>query len=414
MPGRPPERMRRALPWLVDGVLTAALAVLHAGRLLAAAPSDVGERPIDALAWLLAAVATLPVLVRRWAPWTVLVLASMAMVVFVALGYPPSLSGYAVLVALYGVAAQCPRRLSVPGLLLAALPMLVVYLQWRAEYTWGSALQDGLLAAAAWSLGDAARTRRLQAVALAERAREAEANREAHSREAVAQERLRIARELHDVMAHSMSVIAVQAGVGRHVMDRDPETARKALGVIEDSSRRTLTEMRQLLGVLRVDDGPGSGSGGAASAPASAGRGPQPGLDRLDELLAGARATGLVVALTVNGTARSLPPQLDLAAYRILQEALTNAAKHAGPAEIRVVLTWRPDRLEVDISDDGRGPVGGRESRGTPGGYGLIGLQERATSVGGELEAGPDPRGGFRVRARLPLAPEGATAGSGS
>jgi signal transduction histidine kinase len=388
------------------------LAVLHAGRLLAASPSGVGERPIDALAWLLAAVATLPVLARRWAPWTVLGLASSAMVIFVALGYPPSLSGYAVLVALYGVAAQCPRRLSVPGLLLAALPMLVVYLQWRAEYTWGSALQDGLLAAAAWSLGDAARTRRLQAVALAERAREAEANREAHSREAVAQERLRIARELHDVMAHSMSVIAVQAGVGRHVMDRDPETARKALGVIEDSSRRTLTEMRQLLGVLRVDDGPASGSGGAASA--SADRGPQPGLDRLDELLAGARATGLVVTLTVDGTPRPLPPQLDLAAYRILQEALTNAAKHAGPAEIRVLLTWRADCLEVDISDDGRGPVGGRESRDTPDGYGLIGLQERATSVGGELEAGPDPRGGFRVRARLPLSPEGATVGSGS
>ncbi|MGY2083936.1 sensor histidine kinase [Blastococcus sp. SYSU DS0539] len=412
MPGRPPERMRRALPWLVDGVLTAALAVLHAGRLLAASPSGVGERPIDALAWLLAAVATLPVLVRRWAPWTVLLLASSAMVVFVALDYPPSLSGYAVLIALYGVAAECPRRLSVPGLILAALPMLVVYLQWRAEYTWGSALQDGLLAAAAWSLGDAARTRRLQAVALAERAREAEANREAHGREAVAQERLRIARELHDVMAHSMSVIAVQAGVGRHVMDRDPETARKALGVIEDSSRRTLTEMRQLLGVLRVDDGPGSG--GAVATPAAADRGPQPGLDRLDELLAGARATGLVVTLTVNGTASALPPQLDLAAYRILQEALTNAAKHAGPAEIRVVLTWRGDSLEVYISDDGRGPVGGRESRSASGGYGLIGLRERATSVGGELEAGPDPRGGFRVRARLPLTPEGATAGSGS
>ncbi|MGY1687658.1 sensor histidine kinase [Geodermatophilus sp. SYSU D00867] len=413
MPGGRPDRVRRALPWAVDGVLTAALAVLHAGRLLGAPTAAVGERPIDALAWVLGAAATLPVLARRWVPWTVLVLTSSAMVGFVALGYPPSLSGYAVLVALYGVAAQCPRRLSVPAVLFAALPMLVVYLQWSAEYTWGSALQDALLAGAAWSLGDAARTRRLQADALAERAREAELNREAHGREAVAQERLRIARELHDVMAHSMSVIAVQAGVGRHVMDRDPETARKALGVIEDSSRRTLTEMRQLLGVLRVDDGPVAGSGGTVPTPAD--RAPQPGLDRLEELLAGARATGLVVTLTVTGTARSLSPQLDLAAYRILQEGLTNAAKHAGPAEIRVVLDWQGTDLVIDVSDDGRGPVGGRRSRTPGGGYGLIGLRERATSVGGELHAGPEPRGGFRIRARLPLEAESATtSGSGS
>ncbi len=155
------------------------------------------------------------------------------------------------------------------------------------------------LAGAAWSLGDAARTRRLQARALAERARDAERNRNAHSREAVTTERLRIARELHDVMAHSMSVIAVQAGVGRHVMDRDPETARTALGVIEDTNRRTLTEMRQLLGVLRVDDR-------AATGPAAAQRGsrtPQPGLARLDDLLADARAAGLEVTLSVTDTA---------------------------------------------------------------------------------------------------------------
>ncbi|MGY1605299.1 sensor histidine kinase [Geodermatophilus sp. SYSU D00815] len=402
MPGRPPDRVRRVLPWLTDVVLATALVVLHAGRLLGASAAT-GERPIDALAWVLAAAATLPVLARRRAPWTVLALTSTAMVGFVALDYPPSLSGYAVLVALYGVAARSPRRLSVPGLAFAALPMIAVYLQWSAEYTWGSALQDALLGAAAWSLGDAARTRRLQADALAERAREAELNREAHGREAVAQERLRIARELHDVMAHSMSVIAVQAGVGRHVMDRDPETARKALGVIEDTSRRTLTEMRQLLGVLRVDDGPNAGGAVSAS------RAPQPGLDRLDQLLAGARTAGMVVTLSVTGSPRPLPPQLDLAAYRILQEGLTNATKHAGPAEIRVELTWRDDDLQIEVSDDGRGPVGGRGGRSRGGGYGLLGLRERATSVGGELDAGPAPGGGFRLRARLPLAAENAT-----
>ncbi len=259
------------------------------------------------------------------------------------------------------------------------------------------------LAGAAWSLGDAARTRRLQARALAERARDAERNRNAHSREAVTTERLRIARELHDVMAHSMSVIAVQAGVGRHVMDRDPETARTALGVIEDTNRRTLTEMRQLLGVLRVDDPPAAAQLGS--------RAPQPGLDRLDDLLADARAAGLVVTLSVTGTARQLPPHLDLAAYRILQEALTNAARHAGPAQLRVTLTWSGETLAIDVSDDGRGPVAGRGSS-PGGGFGLIGLRERATSVGGGFDAGPGPDGGFRVRATLPLTDQ-ATAVAG-
>jgi signal transduction histidine kinase len=170
--------------------------------------------------------------------------------------------------------------------------------------------------------------------------------------------------------------------------------------------------MRQLLGVLRVDDGPAGDRATAAAAPA--GRAPQPGLHRLDELLANARAAGLVVTLSVTGPPRSLPPQLDLAAYRVLQEGLTNAAKHAGPAEIRVALGWRDHKLEIEISDDGRGPVGGRADRTTGSGYGLIGLQERATSVGGELEAGPAPDGGFRIRATLPLTPEAATASGSS
>jgi signal transduction histidine kinase len=280
--------------------------------------------------------------------------------------------------------------------------MAAAYVQWNTEYTWRSVLQDLLLVAAAWSLGDASRTRRQRAEALAERAREAERNREAHSREAVVNERLRIARELHDVMAHSMSVIAVQAGVGRHVMDRDPETARRALDVIENTSRRSLTEMRQLLGVLRVDDVPETGEQVGPADTAT--RSPQPGLARLEELLAAARSAGLVVTLSMSGTPRPVPAQLDLAAYRILQEALTNAAKHAGPAEVTVTLRWTDDSLRIEVSDDGRGPVGGRRTRAAGEGYGLIGLRERATSVGGDLLTGPGPRGGFLLRATLPLA----------
>ncbi len=390
--------LRRVPPWLGDVALTVAVGAVSAGELLGASAAG-GQRPVDALAWALTALASVPLLVRRRLPWTVLALTSAGVIAYSLLGYPYAVSGYGVLAALYGVAARYPRRLSLGAVPVVLSGMVVFSVAWPQQYTWSGVSSDLLATGAVWALGDAARTRRLQAHALAERAREAEVSREAHSREAVVHERLRIARELHDVMAHSMSVIAVQAGVGRHVMDRDPQTARRALAVVEDASRRTLAEMRQLLGVLRVDDV--TADDGAAP-PGGADRTPQPGLDRLEELLAAARATGSVVTLSTSGTPRALPSQLDLAAYRILQEALTNVAKHAGPVEVRVTLTWQDDGLRIEVADDGRGPAEVRSRR--PGeGYGLIGLHERAASVGGDLQTGPGPGGGFLLRATLPL-----------
>jgi signal transduction histidine kinase len=201
------------------------------------------------------------------------------------------------------------------------------------------------------------------------------------------EERLAIARDLHDVVAHSISVINVQANTALHLMDRQPQRAREALTTIHEVSRQALTELGAVLGALRDTE-----RDGAPLAPA-------PGLARLDELAERAQAAGLAVDLVVEGTARDLPAGVDAAAYRIVQEALTNAIRHSGGTVARVLLAFRPDGLEVEVHDDGTGPGAGL-ARGT--GRGIAGMTERARALGGTLHAGPAPDGGFRVRARLP------------
>ena len=202
----------------------------------------------------------------------------------------------------------------------------------------------------------------------------------------MAEERLRIARELHDVVAHSMSVIAVQAGTGRLAIDADPVAARNSLVVIEDTSRAALDEMRRLLGVLRNDT------------PSLDGRSPAPGLDAVDDLIARTEAGGVPVSLRIDGERRRLPGGLELAAYRILQEALTNVARHAPGATANVVLTFGPDALTVEVVN-ARGGPGPTTDEGT--GLGLVGMRERAAVYNGTVDAGPTPTGGFRVRAEL-------------
>jgi signal transduction histidine kinase len=211
-------------------------------------------------------------------------------------------------------------------------------------------------------------------------------DRELAARDAVAAERAAIARELHDVVAHHMSVMVVQAGAARAVGDFDPAAASDALRQIESSGRTGLAEMRRLLGILKAED---DGDG----------RTPQPGLADLGELLDAMRATGLAVEAVVEGSSRSLPPGVDLSAYRIVQEALTNALRHAGGASARVLVRYEPNALELEIADDGPGPPDGAPTRG----HGLIGMRERAQLFGGAFEAGPRPGGGFLVRARLPF-----------
>jgi len=214
-------------------------------------------------------------------------------------------------------------------------------------------------------------------------------DREVATREAVAAERAAIARELHDVVAHHMSVMVVQAGAARAVGATDPAATAEALRQIEASGRTGLAEMRRLLEVLKAEE---DGNG----------RAPQPGLARLGELLDAMRASGLPVEAVVEATPRALSPGVDLSAYRIVQEALTNSLRHAGGASARVVVRYEPDALELEIADDGPGPP---QDPGASGGHGLIGMRERVQLFGGELEAGPRQGGGFLVRARLPSEP---------
>jgi signal transduction histidine kinase len=246
--------------------------------------------------------------------------------------------------------------------------------------------------AIAWVAGFALRERAAQAASAEERADDAESEREENARRAVFAERVRIARELHDVVAHHVSMMGVQAGAARVVIDSDPGKAKDALSAIETSSRQAVGELHRLLGFLRQE--------GDADELA-----PQPGVGQLAGLVASMSDSRLVVGMTVEGDARPLPPTVDVSAYRIVQEALTNTLKHAHASRADVHLRYWPDELEVEVVDDGRGPGNGAAHR--DGGLGLIGMRERAALHGGRLTAEAVPAGGFAVRARL-RTPEGA------
>jgi signal transduction histidine kinase len=338
---------------------------------------------------------TLPLAARRRFPGTVLAVIVASGLAGAALFLPPFFFGPAILVAVYSVAAYGSRWVSVAGLALAEVGLAAVQLTPFGFEFEGLALVVfmGVLAAA-WLLGHFAHNYRAYAVRLEERTAELRRAREELARRAVVEERLRLARELHDVVAHAMSVIAVQSGVGAHVADSRPEEVGKALAAIEATSRAALTELRRLLGVLRQDSEP------------QASLTPVPGLANLEGLLAEVAKAGLAVKLRVEGRPAPLPTGLDLSAYRIVQEALTNVVKHAGPARAQVTIRYRDHEVAVEVTDDGRGvgAVAGDGRRGT--GHGLIGMRERVQAFGGDLEIGPRPGGGFRVAARLPLAAE--------
>ena len=222
--------------------------------------------------------------------------------------------------------------------------------------------------------------------ALRAKTHDAEAQRRAEAAAAVLEERTRIAGELHDVVAHALSAMTVQAGGARRLAVKDPDRARAAFATVEGTGREALTELRRLLGVLRDPGEPGP-------------RDPQPGVAQLEPLVEVVRRAGLPVDVRVEGAGRPLPPGVDLSAYRIVQEALTNTVKHAGPARASVLLRYGERHLDVEVVDDGRGP-----RNGAPAGHGLAGMRERTALLGGELDVGRGPGGGFAVRARLPLA----------
>jgi signal transduction histidine kinase len=254
------------------------------------------------------------------------------------------------------------------------------------KHSAGELVFTPILFALGWLVGFALRERAAQAEAAEARASQAERERETAARIAVAEERARIARELHDIVAHSVSVMVVQAEAADEMLNRQaPERARPPVWKIQETGRAALTDMRRMLGLLREDD----------SRPALM---PQPGIANLELLLAKVRESGLPVELEVQGRPEPLPPGVDLSAYRIVQEALTNSLRYAGRAHARVVVRYGHGALELEVMDDGPGEAGDSN-----GGHGLIGMRERVALFGGELDAGPVPGRGFRVRARLPL-----------
>ena len=267
-----------------------------------------------------------------------------------------------------------------------ALATLVTVVALDPEGNWTDIISTGGVIGVAWLVGHILRSNADRTAELRERAERLEREREANARAAVAEERTRIAREMHDVVAHSLSVMVVQAEAAEEMIGIDPERARRPLSAVQETGRTALTELRRMLGVLReIDEEPDLA--------------PQPGLAGLDDLVAHVRDAGLPVTLRVEGEPRPLSPTGDLQAYRIVQEALTNALKHAGPARADVLVRYEASDLVIEVTDDGRGYDPSTDGRG----HGLIGMRERVAVCGGEMSAGRRPQGGFEVLARLPI-----------
>ncbi|RIQ26076.1 sensor histidine kinase [Jiangella rhizosphaerae] len=330
----------------------------------------------------------LALLVRRRWPVPVFVATALISVVYFAAGYPDGPGWISLFVAIYTVTAHGDGRRS---LVVVANGLALLTVVWIGTTDFDERERIGWLAfrigatIMAAALGESVRSRRVIAADALRRAEEAERTRDEEARRRVDAERLRIAREVHDTVAHAIAIINVQAGVTAHVLDKRPERARETLLTIEQTSARALREMRSVLGVLRGDD---DGS-------------PGPSLGALDELLSVARRAGLDVTVAGSVPAETLPDAVDRAAYRIVQEAITNVIRHAGPARVTVGLELRDGELRIEVADDGGGlsaPAGPPVEPGR----GLAGMRERCELLGGAFEAGPDGDG-FRVRARLPL-----------
>ena len=388
--------MTRLYIWLqrhpthVDGLLAGILVVF-----------GLSSGPGPGLGWWIAPVLIgMPIVVRRRYPaevfWTVIAIGAFQ-VLTPAFIRPSDL---AVPLALYGLAAYRPRRQSLVGLGVCLLGALVALIRVRpnlgdhpgvggnpsiVDLSFFLALLCSPMVIA-WIAGDSMQYRRSYYVDLEEKALRLERERDQQAQIAAATERARIARELHDVVAHNVSVMVVQAEGAAYAMDTSPETTRKALGAIADTGRTALAEMRRLLGVLRTQDG-------------EAERAPQPGIDQLEDLLDQVKSTGVTVEFTVEGVPVELPQGVALAAYRIVQESLTNVRKHGGPAvSACVAMHYSEHELRLSVQDNGHGAAATTDGQGN----GLTGMRERAAMFGGEFSAGPVLTGGFRVEAALP------------
>ncbi|OAH11416.1 sensor histidine kinase [Streptomyces jeddahensis] len=391
----------RRHPTWVDGFWAVVLLGLAGVTYVRALESPLEKNPPVAYAPIALALC-LAVALRRRMPEKMLLVAAAAGMAQLVLDVEVMPADFAMLVAIYTVASDGERWASrfalVGGLFAAPLSQL----RWPEESVSGAGhvlvtVFQTVPFVLAWVLGDSLRTRRAYLAQLEERAARLEKEREAQAKVAVAAERARIARELHDVVAHNVSVMVVQADGAAYVMDTAPDQARKALETISGTGRQALAEMRRLLGVLRTGEHEESGE-----------YVPQPDVEQIEDLVEQVRTAGLPVDFKVEGTPRPLPSGVELTAYRIVQEALTNTRKHGGPnAGASVRLVYFDDGLGLLVEDDGKGaPHELFEEGGADGkGHGLIGMRERIGMVGGTLDAGPRPGGGFRISALLPLKP---------
>ncbi len=377
--GRPPDdrailhavAVRREA--VFDVVLVGALGAL--GMSLVLSLTDRTDQRL--LFGLLVVAHVAPLLLRRRHPVPILAAMAVTAVVSVPIGAPVVVLGPAVLVAVHVVGARCDPRTARLAVGVGAAVMTVVVAANGMDL--GTVVTNLFAFGVAWWSGD--RVRRAAVETEVQRVVALEG-----ARRAAADERVRIARELHDVVAHTLSVIAVQAGTGRFVIEASPEVARDALVTIEEASRGALQEMRRLLSVLRDEDVEGGGLV------------PAPGLGDVGSLVAGTRGTGVDIDLRVEGERSAVPAGVDLCAYRIVQEALTNVCRHARARRASVTVRYHADAVAVEVVDDG---VGSTAPAGP--GHGLLGMRERAGLYGGDVEVGAVPGGGYRVRARIPL-----------
>lgn len=337
------------------------------------------------MSYLLVALSFLPLALRRVAPVAVLVVTTLAVGVYQVLPNPPSLVLIGLLIALYTAGTLMDRtRLAIWSGASIAVVLATSAPEMSSPMFLADIARNLAVLLTAVLLGDATRNRRAYVAEVERRAAEAERTREEEARRQVDEERLRIARELHDVTAHSLSVIAVQSGAAAHVIDRDPAEARRSLVAIRETSREALQELRAMLGVLR---------GAEESAPLT----PTGGVARIAELVRPLEEAGHAVACSVTGDVGDLPALVDASAFRIVQEALTNVLRHAPGAAVTVAVRLEDDTLVLEVANDG-GPVEARDE-----GHGIAGMRERVAALGGSFEAGPRPGGGWRVAASLPV-----------
>jgi signal transduction histidine kinase len=371
------ERGRRLSPLAVDVVLALVVGAVTVVSIAVTDRNDDSET-MTWWGWALIAAQVAPLVVRRRAPAIVALVTGVATLAFGMANLPDPAITFPLAVAIYTVAAYRHRSVTVP-IALSIVVVCVLSIVFDDQADVADLAVNFAVALGAWVVGDSTRSQRERTAWMADRQHD-------EALRAAADERVRIARDLHDVVAHHISVIVVQAEAAQEVLATHPERAEGAMATVADTARAALGELRRMLGLLRSESA----------------RTPQPDLAAVDDLVASVRGAGLAVEVRTTGPPRAVEGLVGVTAYRIVQEALTNVLRHAEARRACVDLAFEDDALVVRVADDGRGAPGGT-SEGTSGGHGLVGMRERVAVLGGHLETGPAPGGGFAVTARLPL-----------